>query len=233
MLSPSLLAMVLRMEVSCVSVYPSCPDTRTFAAAGAAAARGRSNLPVHQRNKNSLGSSFLNNHYSNLQSSSSSNDNNKNGSSTTTTSSSTQRQRRVEEEYDLRDLLGTGTCGEVRRAIHRRTGEERAVKIIGIGGRNSAMPTGMSTEKLSAIQQAWIDHQVPQCGYCQSGQLMSAISLLNSNPNPSDEVIDLAMSGNICRCGTYPRIKAAIKATVKLKESIDLSYEVPVEKATS
>ena len=126
-------------------------------AAGAAAARGRSNLPIQQRNKNSLGSSFLNNHYSNLQSSSSSsndnNNNHKNGSSrSTTTTSSTQRQRRVEEEYDLRDLLGTGTCGEVRRAIHRRTGEERAVKIIGIGGRNSAMPTGMSTEKLSAIQ---------------------------------------------------------------------------------
>ena len=128
-----------------------------FSSAAGAAARGRlsSNLlPVQQLNKNGLGS-FLNNHL-NLQSSSNNDDNNNNGSSTTaTTSTQQQRQRRVEEEYDLRDLLGTGTCGEVRRAIHRRTGEERAVKIISIGGRsNSAMPTGggMSTEKLSAIQ---------------------------------------------------------------------------------
>jgi isoquinoline 1-oxidoreductase subunit alpha len=62
-----------------------------------------------------------------------------------------------------------------------------------------------------AIQKAWIDLEVPQCGYCQSGQIMSAASLLASNANPSDSDIDAAMSGNICRCGTYPRIRAAIK----------------------
>lgn len=73
---------------------------------------------------------------------------------------------------------------------------------------------------LHAVQSAWIEHQVAQCGYCQSGQIMQAASLLSENPNPSDEDIDLAMSGNLCRCGTYPRIRAAIKtAAGKLKEA--------------
>lgn len=65
--------------------------------------------------------------------------------------------------------------------------------------------------KLSKVQQAWIDEQVPQCGYCQSGQIMTAVALLESNPNPSDSDIDAAMSGNVCRCGMYGRIKKAIK----------------------
>ena len=61
------------------------------------------------------------------------------------------------------------------------------------------------------IQQAWLNIEVVQCGYCQSGQIMSAAALIESNPNPSDAEIDAAMAGNICRCGTYPRIRAAIK----------------------
>ena len=61
------------------------------------------------------------------------------------------------------------------------------------------------------VQQAWIDEQVPQCGYCQSGQIMAAVALLEENPQPSDADIDTAMSGNLCRCGTYSRIRAAIK----------------------
>ena len=65
--------------------------------------------------------------------------------------------------------------------------------------------------ELNAIQKAWISEQVPQCGYCQSGQIMSATALLRDNPSPSDEDIDRAMSGNICRCGTYTRIRRAIK----------------------
>ncbi len=64
---------------------------------------------------------------------------------------------------------------------------------------------------LHALQQAWIDEQVPQCGYCQSGQLMSAVALLDSNKDPSDDDIDVAMSGNVCRCGTYGRIRKGIK----------------------
>jgi isoquinoline 1-oxidoreductase alpha subunit len=64
---------------------------------------------------------------------------------------------------------------------------------------------------LHPVQQAWIDEQVPQCGYCQSGQIMSAVALLEDNPAPSDDEIDTAMSGNICRCGTYSRIRRGIK----------------------
>jgi len=64
---------------------------------------------------------------------------------------------------------------------------------------------------LHPVQQAWIDEQVPQCGYCQSGQVMSAVALLDNNPSPTDTDIDAAMSGNICRCGTYPRIRRGIK----------------------
>ena len=69
--------------------------------------------------------------------------------------------------------------------------------------------------KLSKVQEAWVQAQVPQCGYCQSGQIMSAAALLRDNPNPTDEDIDAAMSGNVCRCGTYPRIRAAIKAAAR------------------
>jgi len=67
-------------------------------------------------------------------------------------------------------------------------------------------------KSLNAVQQAWLEHQVAQCGYCQSGQIMAATALLQKTPNPTDEQIDTAMSGNLCRCGTYPRIKAAIKS---------------------
>jgi isoquinoline 1-oxidoreductase alpha subunit len=71
---------------------------------------------------------------------------------------------------------------------------------------------GISNDQgLHPVQQAWIDHQVPQCGYCQSGQIMSAVALIDKNNHPSDEEIDRAMAGNICRCGMYGRIKAAIK----------------------
>jgi isoquinoline 1-oxidoreductase alpha subunit len=68
---------------------------------------------------------------------------------------------------------------------------------------------------LHPVQQAWIDEQVPQCGYCQSGQIMSAVALLEANAAPSDEDIDLAMSGNICRCGAYPRIRRGIRRAAK------------------
>jgi isoquinoline 1-oxidoreductase alpha subunit len=71
---------------------------------------------------------------------------------------------------------------------------------------------GISATGSHPVQRAWMRLRVPQCGYCQSGQIMSAVALLSSNRNPSDEQIDEAMSGNICRCGTYQRIRAAIKA---------------------
>ncbi len=80
---------------------------------------------------------------------------------------------------------------------------------------------GLGTpDALHAVQEAWVEHQVAQCGYCQSGQIMQAASLLDVNPEPTDEDIDLVMSGNLCRCGTYPRIRAAVKtAAQKLREA--------------
>ena len=80
---------------------------------------------------------------------------------------------------------------------------------------------GLGTpEALHAVQSAWIEHQVAQCGYCQSGQIMQAADLLATTPNPTDAEIDEAMSGNLCRCGTYPRIHAAVKtAAAKLQEA--------------
>ena len=76
---------------------------------------------------------------------------------------------------------------------------------------------GLSADASHAVQKAWIELDVVQCGYCQSGQIMSAAALVESNPNPSDSDIDAAMNGNLCRCGTYPRIRAAIKRAAEIK----------------
>ncbi|MCY1171677.1 Isoquinoline 1-oxidoreductase subunit alpha [compost metagenome] len=83
--------------------------------------------------------------------------------------------------------------------------------VSAAAGKKVATIESLSRNNTHPLQVAWIKHDVPQCGYCQSGQLMSAAALLRTNRNPSDSDIDAAMSGNICRCGTYPRIKAAIK----------------------
>jgi len=80
-----------------------------------------------------------------------------------------------------------------------------------VAGKKVATIESLSHDNSHPLQKAWIAHDVPQCGYCQSGQLMSAAALLKKNPHPSDTDIDEAMSGNICRCGTYERIRAAIK----------------------
>lgn len=88
-------------------------------------------------------------------------------------------------------------------------GDSKVTTIEGLGAPDS----------LHAVQESWVEHQVAQCGYCQSGQIMQAASLLSTNPNPSDDQIDAAMSGNLCRCGTYPRIRTAVKdAAKKLRE---------------
>jgi aerobic-type carbon monoxide dehydrogenase small subunit (CoxS/CutS family) len=75
-----------------------------------------------------------------------------------------------------------------------------------------ALIEGLGAQSLHAVQQAWIEHQVPQCGYCQAGQIMQAAALLDANATPSDDDIDAVMAGNLCRCGTYVRIRAAIHA---------------------
>lgn len=79
-----------------------------------------------------------------------------------------------------------------------------------------------SPDAMSVVQAAWVEHQVAQCGYCQPGQIMTATALLSSNSNPSDDEIDTAMSANLCRCGTYPRIRAAIKTAASNIREIEL-----------
>jgi aerobic-type carbon monoxide dehydrogenase small subunit (CoxS/CutS family) len=84
--------------------------------------------------------------------------------------------------------------------------------VSSVAGKNITTIEGLSTGgALHPVQQAWINNDVAQCGYCQAGQIMSAVSLLNSNPHPTDDDIDEAMGGNLCRCGTYFRIRTAIK----------------------
>jgi len=83
-------------------------------------------------------------------------------------------------------------------------------------GRSITTIEGLSKDRSHAVQKAWLEIDVPQCGYCQSGQIMSAAALLETNPRPSDDEIDAAMSGNICRCGTYPRIRQAIHRAAEL-----------------
>jgi aerobic-type carbon monoxide dehydrogenase small subunit (CoxS/CutS family) len=94
--------------------------------------------------------------------------------------------------------------GEPTRSCQLRAVDVAGMKITTIEG------LAASDGRLHALQQAWLDHDVPQCGYCQAGQLMSAAALLKENPRPTDGDIDTAMSGNLCRCGTYQRIRAAI-----------------------
>ncbi len=128
----------------------------------------------------------------------------------------------------LRDELGiTGTkfgcgiamCGACTVHIDGRPMRSCSLPIGAVSGEVTTIEGLGSPDALHAVQEAWIENQVAQCGYCQSGQIMSAASLLSRNPEPSDDDIDIAMNGNLCRCGTYPRIRAAIhSAADKLRE---------------
>jgi|SRR5579863_9360761 isoquinoline 1-oxidoreductase subunit alpha len=127
----------------------------------------------------------------------------------------------------LRDVLGmTGTkfgCGAGLCGcctVHLDGVAVRACQtpIASAVGHSITTIEGLSADGNHPVQVAWREHNVPQCGYCQSGQMMQASSLLHKNPNPSDSEIDADMTGNICRCGTYPRIRAAIKtASAKIR----------------
>jgi isoquinoline 1-oxidoreductase subunit alpha len=126
----------------------------------------------------------------------------------------------------LRDEIGlTGTrfgcgaalCGCCTVHVDDQATRSCSIRIGELDGRAVKTIEGLGARGLHVLQQAWIELDVPQCGYCQSGQLMQAAALLAGNPNPSDIDIDEAMSGNICRCGTYLQIRAAIKqAAAKL-----------------
>ncbi|MCO7225813.1 (2Fe-2S)-binding protein [Pleionea sp. CnH1-48] len=130
--------------------------------------------------------------------------------------------------WAIRDIAGlTGTkfgcgkalCGACTLHLDGVAIRSCVTPVSYAAGKSITTIEGLGAEKMHPLQQAWIDHSVPQCGYCQSGQLMQAASLLAQNNNPSDKEIDQAMSGNICRCGTYPRIRAAIKDAAKATQS--------------
>ena len=106
---------------------------------------------------------------------------------------------------------GIGQCGTCTVHVDGMAMRSCLMPVSSIAGNAITTIEGLSEKGDHPVQEAWLEHDVPQCGYCQAGQIMTAVSLLNSNPSPSDEEIEAAMNGNLCRCGTYLRIKAAIK----------------------
>ena len=106
---------------------------------------------------------------------------------------------------------GIAQCGACTIHLNGTALRSCQLPVSSVGEGKITTIEGLSASADHPVQKAWIEHDVPQCGYCQAGQIMSATALLNRNPNPSDEDIEAAMHGNICRCGTYTRIKAAIK----------------------
>ena len=110
---------------------------------------------------------------------------------------------------------GIAQCGACTIHLNGAAVRSCQLPISSIGKNKVTTIEGLSENGEHPVQKAWLEHDVPQCGYCQSGQIMSASALLESNTNPSDEEIDSAMIGIICRCGTYTRIKAAIKTASK------------------
>lgn len=127
--------------------------------------------------------------------------------------------------WALRDALGLvgtkygcgkGLCGSCTVHVNGAAVRSCQMPARAMTGAKIVTIEGLAEgARLTAVQQAWIDHDVPQCGYCQAGQIMSATALLASNPKPSDADIDAAMSGNLCRCATYTRIRKAIHAAAE------------------
>ena len=127
----------------------------------------------------------------------------------------------------LRDLLGlTGTkfgcgmaqCGACTVHLNGEAVRSCVTLITRAAGQEVTTIEGLSPNTTHALQRAWLEEDVPQCGYCQSGQIMSAAVLLREKPEPTDQDIDDAMSGNICRCGTYPRLRKAIHLAAELQK---------------
>jgi len=127
--------------------------------------------------------------------------------------------------WAIRDLVGlTGTkygcgiaqCGACTVHMGGQPVRSCSIPVSVAAGKDLTTIEGLSTDNTHPVQQAWIKEQVPQCGYCQSGQIMAATALLKKTPNPTDKDIDTAMQGHICRCGTYPRIRKAIKTASQI-----------------
>lgn len=107
---------------------------------------------------------------------------------------------------------GIAMCGACTIHLDGNATRSCVLPVSSIGDKQITTIEGLSEAGDHPVQQAWLEHDVPQCGYCQAGQIMSAAALLKQNPAPSDEEIENAMNGNLCRCGTYVRIKKAIKS---------------------
>ncbi|GAB3110604.1 (2Fe-2S)-binding protein [Aestuariicella hydrocarbonica] len=115
---------------------------------------------------------------------------------------------------------GMGLCGACTMHFNGSAVRTCVLPISAVADGEITTIEGLGqAQSLHIVQQAWITHNVPQCGYCQPGQIMSASALLSANPNPTDEDIDSFMSGNVCRCGTYPRIKQAIHAAAEAQKN--------------
>ena len=130
--------------------------------------------------------------------------------------------------WAIRDLVGlTGTkygcgiaqCGACTVHLNGTPVRSCSVPVSSVANKDITTIEGLSVDNSHPVQQAWIQEQVPQCGYCQSGQIMAATALLKKNPVPNDKDIDTAMQGHICRCGTYPRIRKAIKTASTIMNS--------------
>ena len=110
---------------------------------------------------------------------------------------------------------GAGLCGACTVHVDGQATRSCQTPMRTLQGKKVVTIEGLSADGNHPVQRAWVTFNVPQCGYCQTGQIMSAAALLTRTPNPSDQDIDTFMAGNICRCGTYQRIRAAIKAAAK------------------
>ncbi|MCB0637035.1 MAG: (2Fe-2S)-binding protein [Lewinella sp.] len=106
---------------------------------------------------------------------------------------------------------GIAQCGSCTILLGDIAMRACILPVSQVGAQPITTIEGLSENGDHPVQQAWLEHDVPQCGYCQAGQIMNAVAFLKANPNPSDTQIEAAMNGNLCRCGTYTRIKAAIK----------------------
>ncbi|MCC7434029.1 MAG: (2Fe-2S)-binding protein [Methanoregulaceae archaeon] len=126
--------------------------------------------------------------------------------------------------WALRDLMGLtgtkygcgiGSCGSCTVMLNGESVRSCQTAISDVGDKDVLTIEGLGARELHPLQKAWVEHDVPQCGFCQAGQIMAAAAFLKETPNPTDAQIDEAMNAILCRCGTYPRIREAIKAAAK------------------